>query len=144
MIYLFKNEHKWLSNFEPCEIELHGNIYQSVESAYQSEKSNNENWKRFCLNNSSRDVKIASKKIKIRKDWNDVKLRIMENLLKQKFSKEPFKKLLLQTGDENIVEGNYWNDVEWGVDLTRSPNIGENHLGRIIMKIRDNLKENKL
>lgn len=142
MIYLFKNEHKWLSNFEPCEIELHGNIYQSVESAYQSEKSNNENWKRFCLNNSSRDVKIASKKIKIRKNWNDVKLRIMENLLKQKFSKEPFKTLLLETGDENIVEGVYWNDLFWGVDLTRSPNIGENHLGRLIMKIRDNLKEN--
>ena len=111
MIYLFKNEYKWLSNFEPCEIELHGIIYQSVESAYQSEKSNNENWKEFCKNNSSRDVKIKSKSIKIRKDWNDVKLKLMENLLIQKFSKEPFKTLLLETGDENIVEGNFWNDL---------------------------------
>lgn len=141
MIYLFKNEHKWLSNFEPCEIELHGITYQSVESAYQSEKSNDEKWKTFCKDNSSRDVKIASKKIKLRNDWDSVKLRIMEHLLIQKFSKEPFKTLLLETGDENIVEGNWWGDVEWGVDLTRSPNIGENHLGRLIMKIRENLKQ---
>ena len=43
--------------------------------------------------------------------------------------------LLLATGDAKIVEGNTWGDVFWGV----CNGVGENHLGEILMKVRQDL-----
>ena len=55
------------------------------------------------------------------------------------FNQEPFRTKLINTLDENIVEGNWWGDVFWGVNLKVDPNVGENHLGRLIMEIRKEL-----
>ena len=41
----FQGEYRWLSNFSPCEIILDGITYKSVEHAYMSAKSENEEWK---------------------------------------------------------------------------------------------------
>ena len=42
----------------------------------------------------------------------------------------------------NSMEGNYWHDVYWGMDLkTRE---GENHLGEILMTLRQDFCENGL
>ena len=68
----------------------------------------------------------------LRPDWEDVKLSVMEGLLRQKFREEPFKSQLKATGDAQLVEGNYWGDVYWGVCRGQ----GENHLGKLLMKIR--------
>ncbi len=88
--------------------------------------------------------KKESKNIEIRKDWEDIKLEVMYKLLVKKFTQEPFKSKLLATGNENIQEGNFWNDTFWGVDLKQNPNVGENNLGRLIMYIRILLKQGKL
>lgn len=61
----------------------------------------------------------------------------MENCLRQKFKQEPFKSKLLATGNIIIQEGNRWNDKFWGICL--KTNQGENHLGKMIMKIREEL-----
>ncbi|MGM9605038.1 MAG: hypothetical protein ACI3XG_08225 [Faecousia sp.] len=38
-----------------------------------------------------------------------------------------------------LEEGNTWHDTFWGVDAkTRD---GENHLGRILMRVRQDLRE---
>jgi len=44
---------------------------------------------------------------------------------------------LLGTGQMPLVEGNNWGDMFWGVDVKSGK--GENHLGRILMKIREEL-----
>jgi predicted NAD-dependent protein-ADP-ribosyltransferase YbiA (DUF1768 family) len=49
----------------------------------------------------------------------------MKELLKIKFENFELCKKLLATGEEELVEGNYWNDTYWGV----CKGIGENHLG---------------
>lgn len=46
--------------------------------------------------------------------------------------------LLIGTGDKILIEGNHWGDACWGVD-TRTGQ-GENHLGKILMKVRGELK----
>lgn len=144
MIYTFKDEkYAFLSNMTLVEILYDGHIFMSVENAYQYAKCKTDDWLEFCLKNSPYKVKKESNNLKNkRKDWDDVKLSIMEELLVQKFSKHPFKTLLKQTGNQNISEGNMHNDSYWGIDLKQNPNIGENHLGRLQMKIRDenNLK----
>lgn len=51
------------------------------------------------------------------------------------------KKKLLETGDAELIEGNYWHDNTWGqCYCPRCKNkIGENHLGKLLMKIRESL-----
>ena len=139
MIHTFTNDpYKWLSNMQLVDISLKGRIYPSVEHAYMSEKSHDAVWKELCTKKeiSGKQIKVFSRTINLRVDWEDVKLLVMEHCLREKFKQEPFKQGLLDTGNQNIQEGNYWNDAFWGVDLKQDPNVGENHLGRLIMKIR--------
>lgn len=140
MIYTFKiKEYEWLSNLALVDIKLKGIIYPSVEHAYMSEKNADISWKKLCSqkNIAGTQIKKFSKTIELRSDWEDVKLLVMEYCLREKFKQEPFKTKLIETKNENIQEGNYWGDTFWGVDLKQNPNVGENHLGRLLMKIRD-------
>lgn len=141
MIHEFKGDYRWLSNFEAVTIYLDGQKYPSVEHAYMSAKSNEYEWKVFCtdINNTAGEVKKKSREVKLIDGWDTIKFRVMEHCLVQKYEQEPFRSKLIKTGNQNIVEGNYFGDIVWGVDLKYTPNIGENHLGRMIMKIREDL-----
>jgi predicted NAD-dependent protein-ADP-ribosyltransferase YbiA (DUF1768 family) len=46
---------------------------------------------------------------------------------------------LLATGTQEIVEGNTWGDTFWG----QVNGKGQNKLGKLLMKIRDELMEGK-
>lgn len=144
MIINFRGEYNWLSNMYNCDIEHEGVIFKSVENAYMYCKNPTKEWKEFCLNNPPNIVKKESKNQPLIEDWENVKLHIMFNFLKQKFKKEPLRSKLLETENQNIIEGNYWNDKFWGMCLKSTPMEGENHLGRLIMYIRIMLKNNKL
>ena len=45
------------------------------------------------------------------------------------------------TGNLVLEEGNGWHDTFWGVDLKTGE--GENHLGRILMQVREELREER-
>ena len=139
MINQFRKEYNWLSNFASVDIEFMGRVYPSVENAYMSAKSPEKVWKLFCSNpkTTAAMCKKRSKEIQIRAGWDDMKLQVMEYLLKLKFNQEPYRTLLKETKDEYIQEGNYWNDKFWGFCL--KTNEGENHLGKLIMEIRKTL-----
>ena len=49
---------------------------------------------------------------------------------------EDLKKKLLETGDAELIEGNYWHGCYWGVCEEQ----GENRLGKILMRIREELR----
>ena len=144
MIQQFEKEYSWLSNFIPCPIVLNGITYPSVEHAYTSAKSDDVRWHLKCADESITPGKIKrmSKDICLVKNWDFFKVEVMRECLAQKFSQEPFKTMLLETGDTCIQEGNYWGDTFWGVDLNTK--IGENKLGKLIMEIRENLKNGDL
>ncbi|WP_420287278.1 NADAR family protein [Flavobacterium psychrophilum] len=141
MIKEFQGDFRWLSNFSPVKIELDGLEFSSVEHAYMSAKSDDEKWKSFCSNsnNTAGNIKRESRNVKLKDNWNDIKLEIMQKCIEQKFNKSPFKALLLKTGNEHIQEGNRWNDKFWGVCL--KTNEGENNLGKLIMSVRTALNE---
>ena len=50
MIVQFRDEFAWLSNFTPAKIKLYGFNYPSVEHAFMSAKSDDLEWKKFCIN----------------------------------------------------------------------------------------------
>lgn len=124
----FKDQHRWLSNF----VGIDGQ--PTVEHLYQASKATNERDRRVVLSVATPGrAKKITKSIKIRHDWNDVRLTIMEQLLIEKFTKEPFRSLLLSTSGVYLEETNDWGDTFWGV----CNGVGENNLGRLLMRIRD-------
>ncbi len=134
----FRGDYRWLSNMTPCIVIFDGVAYRSVEHAYMSAKSDDAEWKEFCVNTQSpATVKQQSKNIILRDDWETIKINVMYSLLVQKFNQEPFRQKLIETGDCYIQEGNRWKDTFWGIDL--DTNKGNNHLGNLITKIREAL-----
>ena len=131
----FSGEHRWLSNFYPCKVFLDGEIYDSVENAYQAAKTLDlEKRKEFKVITPGH-AKRLGKTLDIREDWDTVKLEVMSDLLHQKFKQPLFYELLIATGINcKIEEGNTWNDTYWGVDLKTGK--GKNNLGKLIMSIR--------
>jgi hypothetical protein len=139
MIKEFQKENRWLSNFVPCTIILEGKIYSSVEHAYMSAKCTDQEWKLFCQKTKKPgQVKKASRGIKLRSNWEEIKIDIMKECLKQKYNQEPYKTKLKETGDQFIQEGNWWNDKFWGVCLKTGK--GKNILGKLIMEIRKEIR----
>jgi ribA/ribD-fused uncharacterized protein len=139
MIKEFKNEYRWLSNFFESNIIYKGRVFLNVENAFQSEKSDDIFWKDFCSQESDpRVIKKEGQKIKLRGDWEQVKQKVMFELIQIKFQDLELKEKLLETENIYIQEGNTWGDTYWGVDLETG--VGENNLGKIIMQVRDILK----
>lgn len=137
IINRFHGENGFLSNFYLCPIEYDGIIWPSVEHAYQAAKCADlyDRWKFKTM--SAGQAKRMGRKIEIRPDWEHIKRDIMYNLVWLKFNQNPdMAKMLLDTGDALLEEGNTWGDKYWGtVD-----GIGQNHLGMILMHIREELR----
>ena len=140
MIDSFQDEYRFLSNFYPCTIQFNGLVFQSVEAAYQSQKTVDiEIQKRFCSLNPMKAKRLGRKTLIDRPFWEQKKVAIMYTLIKQKFScHEELKEMLLNTGNARLVEGNHWGDIFWGV----CNGEGQNMLGKILMNVRDILKGN--
>ncbi len=64
--------------------------------------------------------------------WEDKRVKIMIDLLLQKFKIPEILLKLEDTGEKELIEGNTWNDTLWGV----SNGKGRNFLGTILMEIR--------
>lgn len=139
MIKEFRNEYRFLSNFHPCLIDFEGKIYNSVEHAYQAAKTRDENTRDLIrASATSGTAKRLGQRLTLRKDWEDIKIDIMRDLVRKKFNLVTLKSALLLTGNEELVEGNWWGDRFWG----QSPlGQGKNWLGKILMEIREELKD---
>lgn len=133
----FTGEYRWLSNFWPARVRYWGEWFTSVEHAYQAAKFVPHDMPRFNeIQYAKRpaEAKKLGQGGEIRPDWEEAKLRVMESLLEQKFTGAMAIKLA-ETGDAELIEGNWWGDTFWGVCEGK----GENHLGKLLMKIRAEL-----
>ena len=148
IIEKFEGRWRFLSNFYECDIEHQGIRYPSVEHFYVSMKCNNEqmiNGKHYTIGDfremiantpSPGLVKKIGQKIKVRSDWDNKKLEFMNWAIREKFKYINLAELLVQTEDIDLIESNTWNDTFWGVCNGK----GKNHLGKILMKVRDELR----
>ena len=114
-----------------------GEYYRTVEHAYQSAKTLNLGQKKNIQNaNSPGQAKRLGKFVALREDWEQIKINIMRELIRQKFTNPELRAKLLETKDVYLEEGNTWGDRFWGVFL----NKGENWLGKILMEVREEIK----
>lgn len=144
MINDFHGKYFFLSNFAESAIVLDGVLYPTVEHAFQAAKMVNES-DRLAISRAKTpgQAKRIGRSGLMRSDWEDVKVEVMRQCLMRKFLLNPLlRKQLRETGDEELVEGNTWHDNCWGdCSCSKCANKpGLNHLGRLLMEIRDNDK----
>lgn len=81
----------------------------------------------------------------LRPDWEEVKFKIMLRCLRLKFAQPSLRKLLLETKDAKLCEGNTWHDNIFGNCVCdRCKNVkGRNQLGKLLMKVRKEIQDGK-
>lgn len=133
----FQNQYRFLSNFYPCTIMYEGIEYPTTEHAYQAAKTLDVERRMYISQlQTPGETKRAGKNVMLRRDWDEVKLQVMYDICKLKFSKPNFIEKLKSTGNQELVEGNKWNDTFWG----RCNGKGQNNLGKILMRIRKEIQ----
>lgn len=139
----FRLEYDYLSNFYPVCVRVEGLEYLSAEAAYQAAKCARQEDRALFTELGSRDAKQLGRKLPLRADWEAVKVQEMEKIVRAKFAQNlHLARFLTETGDAELVEGNTWHDTFWGVDLKTG--AGENHLGKILMALREDFQKNGL
>lgn len=138
----FQGEYRWMSNFWTAPITVTGFKYQNTEAAYQAAKTINLMHREQFEYMTGAQAKSAGKRVTLRKDWDFVKLEVMELVLRAKFMTHPdLAAKLIATGDRNIVELNTWGDTHWGQIKDKRGNlVGNNILGKLLMNIRSDIK----
>lgn len=137
-IMTFSGKYAFLSNFFPSNIIVCGVAYPTVEHAFQAHKTlSQKERKAIATLPTPGRAKRAGRALELRSDWDEVKIPVMKTLLEKKFENPVLAERLLATGNATIMESNHWGDIFWGV----SGGTGLNHLGKLLMEIRDDLKK---
>jgi ribA/ribD-fused uncharacterized protein len=133
----FRDEYEFLSNFSASEIEYEGMLFPTVEHAFQAAKTLDIAERRKIGELATAGAaKRLGRRVRLRSDWEQIKVGLMRDLLRLKFSKADLSERLLATGSAELIEGNNWNDTFWGVCKGR----GRNMLGQLLMEIRDEVR----
>lgn len=136
----------WFSNFIPFDEPFvhEGLIYRTPEHFFQAQKANNFLYRQKIANAPTpNDAKMLGRRAPLRPDWEEIKFSVMDFALRQKFRKDTSWGQRLTGSEGDIVEYNTWHDNIWGDCVCgRCDKIeGQNHLGKLLMKIREELRE---
>lgn len=149
---MFRGQFNFLSNFHRCTVRTSLGVFPTAEHAFVAAKSDPENpghaahVRDVLATPNPGDVKRIGRRCAIRKDWDDVKVGVMREIVAAKFgpdNPELAQKLLATSGP--LVEENTWHDNYWGACLCRkcesAPKI--NRLGLLLEEIRESLRTPK-
>lgn len=138
-----------LSNFHATAFEWKGYVVKSSEHAFMIEKALMFEPVKAPLIAKARtpkEAKALGRSIQnfCPEKWNNERYGVMVEVLKAKFANPHLKKILLDTGERELVEGSPY-DAIWGVKLDWQSNEildrnkwrGRNLLGEALMEVRD-------
>jgi ribA/ribD-fused uncharacterized protein len=135
-VFFYEHEFYVFSNFSSFMIEWKGKLWPTSEHAYHSEKFEDEGMKEEIRNSRSAHAALKfaeANKDKRKKNWDDIKLGVMKEILHAKVEQHPYvMKKLLESGEREIVEDS-WRDDFWGWGPNKD---GKNHLGKLWMEVR--------
>lgn len=147
MIKRFEKEYDFLSNFYPCRILYNRIFFPTVENAFQAAKyvgNQRMTVYRQFASLTPGQAKFKGRRIPLRNDWDAIRIDVMEELLRIKFSDPVLKRKLLDTGEQVLIEGNFWHDNFWGSCIcSKCRDHGQNHLGQLLMKLRTEFNINR-
>lgn len=130
----------FLSNFYHSPFIYKGKEYPTVEHAYQASKAFFEKeHEQIRLAATPAQAKKLGRKCVMKDYWDLIKVGMMYQFLFLKFQDPDLEEKLLATENAELIEGNWWGDLFWGV----YNGVGENWLGKLLMQIRTQLKQNQ-
>jgi ribA/ribD-fused uncharacterized protein len=130
----FRGHYGFLSNFSVSPIVVEGQLYATVEHAFQAHKTDDCTWhEAIRIARTPALAKGLGRKCPKRADWDEQRVAAMRYFLKLKFADPVLRDKLKRTAPNELVEGNTWGDTFWGV----CRGVGENMLGKLLMEIRD-------
>ncbi len=136
--YSRKPLYGFLSNFHRCSQVVDGITYSTNEHYYQSKKAVHEDMEIWIASAPSPYMAMRAGRMlrpyEFRADWDDVKLDVMLTGLRSKFADPHLRNRLLDTGDAILHEDSP-TDMFWGKK-------GKDHLGRLLMQVRDEIRDN--
>ena len=137
----FFGPYRWLSNFEPCSIRYEGLVYPASENAYKATRALPELRHRFTTCSPKEAIQLGNTLPRLGdRDWADKRLQVMSEILLIKFNDHPhLAEKLVATRNAYLEERLWWRDTFWGYDINLQQ--GENNLGRILMEIRKELRD---
>ncbi len=144
-IYFYKVNEPYgcFSNFSPHGIAIGGENWQTVEHYYQAQKfiGTPDEKSSLIIKAVSTPEQAAALgrdcRRQLRSNWEQIKVTVMREAVRQKFfTHQDIQAILLSTSDLLIVEDSP-NDYYWGCGETKT---GANHLGKILMSVRAELK----
>lgn len=138
----FSGPYWFLSNFSKQVVPYNGCYYKSAEHAFQATKMTNEVDHNVVAGQlSPGEAKKIARLQKKRDDWEEVKVQVMREILRAKFTFVPHRKgQLIRTEGHILIEGNTWGDKFWGM----CNGEGQNILGRLLMELRYELMQEEL
>ena len=131
----FRGQYFFLSNYFTAPVTYQGITFQNNEAAFHAMK---------CPSMAAQfatlppdQAKRLGRTVQLRGDWESVKEQIMYEICLAKFTQnKDLGRMLVATGDAELIEGNTWNDKCWGV----CDGEGENKLGKILMRVREEVR----
>ena len=115
-------------------------VYATVEHYFQACKATTlDAHAGIAEQPTPRDAKRAGRQVRLRADWEDVKVDVMLTALRAKFRIPKYRDRLLATGESLIVEESR-HDLEWGARKADEGFIGKNLLGKALVAVRDELR----
>lgn len=138
----FRGQYFFLSNFYDAPVTYLGLTYQNNEAAFQSAKvigTKQESQRQAFTHLAPNEAKRKGRHVSLRSDWEKTKDQVMYEIVKNKFTNNlDLQEKLLATGNAILTEGNTWHDVYWGYDTRQKR--GQNKLGKILMRVRQELR----
>ena len=145
--YDFGGREHPFSNYYPAPATYEGIAFSSGECAFQAAKTLDLELRRSFSDIDPGKAKGRGRKLELRDDWEEVKYGVMLDILRSKFRNPLLRTMLLDTGQQQIVENTSdWHDNEWGdCRCEKCRNIpGKNLLGKALMELRDELSSIEL
>jgi len=129
--------YRFLSNYHVVDVLMpDGLTYPSTENVYQAYKLLSVEERKPFTTCTPGEAKSMGQKVKLRGDWEHIKVSVMLSCLEVKFQNTELRKLLLETSPKYLEETNNWGDKFWG----KVDGQGQNMLGQLLMQIRERLK----
>lgn len=137
----FSGDYEFLSNFYKHPITWNNKLYASGEHLFQARKAITEEDHDLIRNTPSpNSAKKLGHSVKIIPNvWDATRIQVMQETLEAKFQDAVLRQKLLDTGNAELIEGNWWGDVYWGVCKGK----GQNWLGKLLMELRVKLLAEK-
>ncbi len=145
-VFFYEQDFYVLSNFSAFKVFWKSSWFDTSEHVYHWEKFTDKTTDCWNIRREIFHAKSAHMAFKtaqshashVRKDWHDVRVSIMKEILLAKTNEHEYVRCkLLATGNRELIE-NSWMDNFWGLGEDRK---GQNMLGKLWMEIREELRK---